>query len=433
MQFKKPDTRSSVMIWMGLVCVAMLLWLWPQSGDQFGDRSDGQFSAGTDDRSGETSGLPTYQPYTPVPHACRFWASTAEQIPGEVIDQHLLTLPYSILNLSDANPDGWALGYWTGTGGEPVVQRGAPPAFLDPMFRAAAEQMRTMEPRIGMGHIRNCSSGLCDIPNPHLFRRQMDDRTWLLAHNGSIDKELLLELIDPGFLATNPPEVGENQEEWIDSELFFLYLLQCFEGKNWSVRHGLGQAVSWLRSLIPGDQEYLNFILSEGDTLWAYKEGPSAFRQHTEYNGIWYTAIASRYPDKPMDPWISMLNGELVSVTPGAPPVVEDIDIYLDMTVAPELPSGATGARLLPNFPNPFNPRTRIRFELSEPGWLDISVFDAGGARVARLADGPCDGGRFEIDWLARTSSGRELPSGIYLLRLSSGNFTATRKMVLAR
>ncbi len=374
-----------------------------------------------------------FQSYRSRPHACRFWSATSEQLPDEVARQHLLTLPFSMLKLSAANPDGWALAFWPELGGEPDLRRGALQADQDSLFTTSAERLCNSEPMIAMGHIRNCSSGLCDIPNPHLFRRQMDGRTWLFGHNGDIAKELLLDLIEPDFLAANPPAVGGNQEEWVDSELFFIYLLQCFAQENWQVKPGLGKAVGWLRARIPGDQEYLNFVLSDGENLWAYREGPSAFRLHREESVTHFTAIASRYPGESMGSWIPMLNGELVTVGPGSPAVVESIDLYLDATTNPDFADTVTSAKLWPNYPNPFNPATTIRFELSEPAWLTVAIFDLRGARVAQLADGPCDGGRFEINWQARAGNGEPLPTGIYLLRLSAGDLSITRKVVLAK
>lgn len=374
----------------------------------------------------------TFRPYTPRSHACRFWAAASIRVPEDSILQHLLTLPYSMLNLSHANPDGWALAHWTDAGGEPDLRRSDTQADQDPLFASSVEWMGALEPRIAMGHIRNCSSGLCDIPNPHLFRRQIEGRVWLFGHNGDISKDLLIELIEPSFLNAHPPEIGGALEEWIDSELYFIYLLQCFSREEWQVKQGLGRAVGALRERIPGDQEYLNFVLSEGESLWAYREGPSAFRLHAEEAGVPFTAVASRYPDLPMDPWIPMENGELVSVSPGGDAVVESIDLYLQPPDDPETPEPAS-ARLWSNYPNPFNPSTRIRFELDEPAWMTLTVFDLRGVRVAQLADGPCDAGRFEIDWEARTNDGDLLPTGIYLLRLRVGEVSVTRKLVLAK
>ena len=60
--------------------------------------------------------------------------------------------------------------------------------------------------------------------DPHPFERVKDDRYWLMGHNGTIDKDVLVSLIRPDYLAANPPQYGSNQSEWIDSDLYQIFL-----------------------------------------------------------------------------------------------------------------------------------------------------------------------------------------------------------------
>jgi hypothetical protein len=100
-----------------------------------------------------------------------------------------------------------------------------------------------------------------------------------------------------------------------------------------------------------------------------------------------------------------------------------------EVTVAGQVPRFA----LHGNRPNPFNPRTTIRFELSQSqrAWLDI--FDVRGHHVRRLVDRPLDAGEHTTVWDGTDDDGRSLPSGLYLYRLSSGSRIATRRMLLLR
>lgn len=75
------------------------------------------------------------------------------------------------------------------------------------------------------------------------------------------------------------------------------------------------------------------------------------------------------------------------------------------------------GLRLLPNHPNPFNPKTTIRFEIDEAGPVRVDVFDTSGRRVDRLFEGVLDAGRHAFDWHAE-----DLSSGVYLYRVVSRN-----------
>jgi len=89
--------------------------------------------------------------------------------------------------------------------------------------------------------------------------------------------------------------------------------------------------------------------------------------------------------------------------------------------------------RLYTARPNPFNPATRLSFELPARAHVRLEVFDVSGRRVARILDEQLDAGRHEVDWRARDDAGRELPSGLYLARLRSENVALTTRLVLLR
>jgi len=88
---------------------------------------------------------------------------------------------------------------------------------------------------------------------------------------------------------------------------------------------------------------------------------------------------------------------------------------------------------LAQNFPNPFNPVTRIDFSLAERTHVVIAAYDVAGRRVAVLVDGVQDAGRHSVDWRGTGDSGNTLASGIYFIRYRAGGFTFTRKAVLLR
>jgi hypothetical protein len=84
-------------------------------------------------------------------------------------------------------------------------------------------------------------------------------------------------------------------------------------------------------------------------------------------------------------------------------------------------------------FPNPFNPRTAIRFELPEPGRAELTVFNASGARVVTLLNADLAAGEHEIVWHGRDDSGRECPSGTYYYLVTQGEIRESGKMALVR
>ena len=83
---------------------------------------------------------------------------------------------------------------------------------------------------------------------------------------------------------------------------------------------------------------------------------------------------------------------------------------------------------LYQNYPNPFNPTSTIRFDLPEPVYITLTVFDVQGKAVATLVDGSMAAGSYTI-----TFDAGKLPSGLYLYQLRSSRWTQTKKMLLVR
>ena len=83
---------------------------------------------------------------------------------------------------------------------------------------------------------------------------------------------------------------------------------------------------------------------------------------------------------------------------------------------------------LAPNYPNPFNPQTTIRFDLPAAMHVRMVVYNAMGQEVARLVDEPLGAGTHAATWDA---SG--FPSGTYLYRLTAGVFSQTKAMILLK
>lgn len=73
--------------------------------------------------------------------------------------------------------------------------------------------------------------------------------------------------------------------------------------------------------------------------------------------------------------------------------------------------------RLVGNYPNPFNPETKIMYELAEQASVELSIFNTMGRRVTTLVNRIEEAGAHEVAW-----SGRDYPAGIYLARLTVGN-----------
>jgi hypothetical protein len=89
--------------------------------------------------------------------------------------------------------------------------------------------------------------------------------------------------------------------------------------------------------------------------------------------------------------------------------------------------------RLLPNVPNPFNPKTVLSYEMAQPGYAELTIFDARGRRVVTLLDGNLPTGAGTVEWDGRDAMGRALPSGSYLATLETNEGRTSRKLMLTR
>ena len=98
---------------------------------------------------------------------------------------------------------------------------------------------------------------------------------------------------------------------------------------------------------------------------------------------------------------------------------------------APALPAPGESS-LLPAAPNPFNPRTTLRFFLAQPSDAMMTIFNAAGREVRRYVCPQMDAGWHELQWDGRDAQGRRLASGVYLLRFeSAGVVLGNQKAVL--
>ncbi|RKX25595.1 MAG: hypothetical protein DRP47_09565 [Candidatus Zixiibacteriota bacterium] len=88
---------------------------------------------------------------------------------------------------------------------------------------------------------------------------------------------------------------------------------------------------------------------------------------------------------------------------------------------------------LYQNYPNPFNPTTEISFSLPRSEDVQLDVLNVMGQQVASLVNGRIKAGTHTVTWNGKNSKGGDVASGIYLYRLSAGDYISSRKMLLVR
>ncbi|MBI5214355.1 MAG: choice-of-anchor D domain-containing protein [Ignavibacteriae bacterium] len=104
------------------------------------------------------------------------------------------------------------------------------------------------------------------------------------------------------------------------------------------------------------------------------------------------------------------------------PPPEGDGNEYETLNLKPET------FALEQNYPNPFNPSTVIRYQLPVDSWVTLKVYNVIGEEVATLSDGLQVSGYRFVEWDASL-----LPSGVYVYRLTAGNFSDVKRLILLR
>ncbi len=104
------------------------------------------------------------------------------------------------------------------------------------------------------------------------------------------------------------------------------------------------------------------------------------------------------------------------------------------------LPVQEVQAQLLPgryelgqNTPNPFNPNTTIVFAVPRPSDVRIEVFNMLGQKVKILANEFSKAGYKRVEWDGTDDNGSSVASGVYLYRMTAGDFSETKKMLLLK
>jgi hypothetical protein len=98
-----------------------------------------------------------------------------------------------------------------------------------------------------------------------------------------------------------------------------------------------------------------------------------------------------------------------------------------------ELAAIPNSYKLLNNYPNPFNPSTRIIFEIPQSEYVSLKIYNINGDLVKTLSNENLSAGHFEKEWDGKNESGNNVTSGIYIYRLIAGKFDRSAKMILMK
>jgi photosystem II stability/assembly factor-like uncharacterized protein len=115
--------------------------------------------------------------------------------------------------------------------------------------------------------------------------------------------------------------------------------------------------------------------------------------------------------------WIAGENGVILKTTNGG-------NVFIK-TVSSEIPNNFN---LSQNYPNPFNPTTSIKYQVESSKHIKLVVYDILGKEIATLVNEKQSPGVYEVSWNASA-----FPSGIYFYKLTAGDFSETKKMLMIK
>jgi hypothetical protein len=109
--------------------------------------------------------------------------------------------------------------------------------------------------------------------------------------------------------------------------------------------------------------------------------------------------------------------------------VIDTFKVQIGGVGISNISSDVEGYELMQNFPNPFNPTTKIKFSLAAAGEVSLRVFDSMGRMVREIADNlKLSAGKYSVDFNAQ-----DLTSGVYYYTITAGDFSDTKKMLLIK
>jgi len=84
-------------------------------------------------------------------------------------------------------------------------------------------------------------------------------------------------------------------------------------------------------------------------------------------------------------------------------------------------------------YPVPFSKGVNISYSIEKKGFVSVKVYDITGRLIKRLVNGLQDRGWYTIQWDGNHENNRSISSGVYFIRLETGNFISTKKVLLVK
>ena len=372
---------------------------------------------------------------------CKLWAVrtksnltftelTNDQL--ENINNQLTFFYYQSNNM----PDGWALMGYNQTLSDSVVpyHRSSDPATIDSTnyWETVSTLLNNGEDVIGIGHLRAATSGNSTIPNPHPWMFYYENKSFSLIHNGTINKNILYNLItengtDLSWLEAHEPQTF-NEGDWrhegwnsiVDSELLLLYIMQQINYKG-EILSGLELAILTILSegVYPSQ---MNIVFSDGVEIYAFGG----------YNGLYfeesseYFSIMTTPPNNTNGSWQGIEGDEIIVFS------ADSLTRYsnFNSTGSGDFdPVTANKFKMSSAYPNPFNGSVRFTLEGYTSEYIFISILSLNGSTVDEFMVPEILNEKRVVTW----SPGTHVSSGMYIISAMSGSKIQNGKILFIK
>ena len=373
--------------------------------------------------------------------ACKLWAvcttsgitfSNLSEESSSMIQSELT----SFYHQSAMMLDGWSiLGYQDSSHQETISICRSPNTAPDDssLYWETVENLMSNEGGIiGMGHLRVATSGSNSIPNPHPWIFQSEDTVFSLMHNGTVNKDLLLNLItdsgvDSSWLEAHPLQTfggghwsESGWESVVDSELILMLVMKKINFLG-NYIEGFKAAVSDLVNAGVNAGQ-LNLIFSNGYSLLVFGGASGLFvNEHSEF-----TAVMTQPTEDQYHQWQSIANEELIYIDPDTLLRFRNF-IINDLDDAPIIPP--TKFQISKAYPNPFNGSVSFKLNGYSTRKVSISIYSIMGTMVDQFYIlRPFFDGEI-VQW----NPDARLASGTYFIKVVTGTFQETQKILFIK
>jgi len=249
---------------------------------------------------------------------------------------------------------------------------------------------------------------------------------------------------DGTFIALNEPVIRLNGTamvcSWIDyNQDGDLDLFVGMYGQNNAIANNYGNTNHWLALKLTGVESNTSAIGAKvrlkatvgGEPVWQMREisGQHGFNSQNGFLAHFGVGDATQ------------IDSVVVEWTTGAVQVLTEVAVDQVLTIV-ETGQTSTGAmvttvyipttyRLYQNHPNPFNPRTTIRYDLPQAGHVSLRIYDVTGQLLKTLVNTNQPAGVYQVEWNGRDEHQQPVSSGIYFYTLRAGEHRQTRRMVV--